>query len=74
MTPQQRDAAYIDAHLQTLTDRAHELNKVAVLVRDREVIGYYDSALEATRDGYRKFGDEPFFVRQIVGPGALARP
>lgn len=36
-----------------------------VLVHDDAIVGTFDTQLDATYQGYRQFGDEPFLVRQV---------
>ena len=37
-----------------------------VLVKGSELIGIFDTELEAIRAGYQKIGNEPFLVKHIV--------
>lgn len=37
-----------------------------VLIKESELIGIFDTELEAIRAGYQKFGNEAFFVKQIL--------
>lgn len=37
-----------------------------VLIRNDQVIGVYDSKMDAIAQGYRQFGNVPFLVKQIV--------
>jgi hypothetical protein len=36
-----------------------------VLIKDQEVVGFFDSLDAATREGFRRFGLEDFFVSRI---------
>ena len=36
-----------------------------VLIRGREIIGFFGAKQEAYREGYQRFGNGPFLVRQI---------
>ena len=36
-----------------------------VLIKDDEVIGVFDSESDAIRQGYARFGNVPFLVKQI---------
>jgi len=36
------------------------------LIKDHEFVGAFDDAVEALREGIRRFGDNPFLIRQIV--------
>jgi hypothetical protein len=46
----------------TLLDRAP--GKFAL--KGRDLVDTFNSELEAIRDGYRRFGNEPFLVKHIV--------
>lgn len=37
-----------------------------VLIRNDQVIGVYDSKMDAIAEGYRQFGNVPFLVKQIL--------
>ncbi len=37
-----------------------------VLIQNDQVIGIYDSKMDAISQGYRQFGNVPFLVKQIV--------
>lgn len=37
-----------------------------VLIRNEEIVGVYDSKMDAIAQGYQKFGNVPFLVKQIV--------
>lgn len=73
MTPQQRDAAYIDAHLQRLHARAEALGRPVVLVQNRCEVDFYESVVEAIRDGFARFGADPFYVRELSEPRVTSR-
>ena len=47
----------------TLVDRAP--GKYA-LVKGNDLVGTFSTELEAIREGYRRFGNEPFLVKHIV--------
>jgi len=36
------------------------------LIKDNEVIVIFDTKIDAIRQGYERFGNVPFFVKQIV--------
>jgi hypothetical protein len=36
------------------------------LLHEREIVGYYGSALEAARDGFRSFGEGAFSVQEVT--------
>ena len=37
-----------------------------VLIRNDQVIGVYDSKMDAIAQGYQKFGNVPFLVKQVL--------
>ncbi len=37
-----------------------------VLIRHEEVVGVFNSEMDAIAQGYQKFGNVPFLVKQIV--------
>ena len=37
-----------------------------VLIRNEEIVGVYDSKMDAIAQGYQKFGNVPFLVKQIL--------
>lgn len=37
-----------------------------VLIRGNQVVGIYDSKMDAIAAGYQQFGNVPFLVKQIV--------
>lgn len=37
-----------------------------VLIRNEQVIGVYESKMDAIAQGYQKFGNVPFLVKQVV--------
>lgn len=37
-----------------------------VLIKDDDVVDVFDSKIDAIREGYKKFGNIPFLVRQRV--------
>ena len=37
-----------------------------VLIRNEEIIGIFDSKMDAIARGYEKFGNVPFLVKQIL--------
>lgn len=37
-----------------------------VLIRNEEVVGVYNSKMDAIAQGYQKFGNVPFLVKQIL--------
>lgn len=36
------------------------------LIHGSEIVGAYDSKMDAIAEGYRKFGNVPFLVKQVV--------
>lgn len=37
-----------------------------VLIKDNDILGVFDSKIDAIRQGYEKFGNTPFLVKQIL--------
>jgi hypothetical protein len=37
-----------------------------VLIKDETVVGVFDSELDAVHQGYERFGNVPFLVKQVV--------
>jgi len=37
-----------------------------VLIKDNQVVGVFDTRIDAIRQGYERLGNVPFFVKQIV--------
>ncbi len=37
-----------------------------VLIRDDQIVGIYESKMDAIAQGYRQFGNVPFLVKQVV--------
>ena len=63
-------ALILDAELETYEkNRDHLLGTAEgkfVLIHGSQVIGVYDSKMEAIAAGYQQFGNVPFLVKQIV--------
>lgn len=60
----------LDAELKTYERERDRLLATAegsfTLVRGDAVVGVYESEMDAISEGYRRFGNVPFLVRQIV--------
>lgn len=60
----------LDTELKTYEQHRDQLLGTAegkfVLIRNDQVIGVYDSKMDAIAQGYQKFGNVPFLVKQIV--------
>ena len=66
--PDPRDRSFIEVNMADLARQAVEQGDgPVVLVHEAEVVGFFGSALDAIREGYRRFGREPFYVRDVVG-------
>ena len=52
-----------EQHRESLLERAEGK---FVLIRNEEVVGVYDSKMDAIAQGYQKFGNVPFLVKQIL--------
>ena len=63
-------AQVLETELKTYEHRRDHLLGAAegkfVLIRNDQVIGIYDSKMDAISEGYRQFGNVPFLVKQIV--------
>ena len=63
-------ALILDAELETYEQNRDHLLGTAegkfVLIHGSQVIGVYDSKMEAIAAGYQQFGNVPFLVEQIV--------
>lgn len=60
----------LDTELKTYSRQRDNLLGTAegkfVLIRKDQVIGVYDSKIDAITQGYQQFGNVPFLVKQIV--------
>lgn len=60
----------LDSELKTYEQNRDHLLGTAegkfVLIRNNQVIGVYDSKMDAIAAGYQQFGNVPFLVKQIV--------
>jgi hypothetical protein len=60
----------LDAELKTYEDHKEHLLGTAegkfVLIRNQEVVGFYDAKMDAIAEGYRRFGNVPFLVKQVL--------
>ena len=60
----------LDTEIKTYEDHREELLGTAegkyVLIRDQEVVGVFDSEMDAIAQGYKQFGNVPFLVKQVV--------
>lgn len=63
-------AQVLDTELKTYEQQRDHLLVTAegkfVLIRNDQVIGIYDSKMDAISEGYRQFGNVPFLVKQVV--------
>jgi hypothetical protein len=66
--PLERERHVYESHLQEWLET--HFGKF-VLIRGDEVLGFYDGLELAFNDGTRRFGIEPFFVKQIMGDEAV---
>ncbi len=62
--------ALLDEEVQTYENRKPELLGTSegkfVLIKGGEVAGIYESETDAITDGYNRFGNVPFLVRQVL--------
>ena len=60
----------LETELKTHQQRRDHLPGTAegkfVLLRNQEVVGVYDSKMDAIAEGYRRFGHVPSLVKQIL--------
>ena len=60
----------LDTELRTYEQHREHLLGTAegkfVLIRNEEIVGVYDSKMDAIAQGYQKFGNVPFLVKQIL--------
>jgi hypothetical protein len=60
----------LEVELKTYEQHRDELLGTAkgkfVLIHGEEIIGTYESQMDAIAEGYRRFGNVPFLVKQIV--------
>ena len=59
------EIAYFNAHVDALRGQAAAQDKRAVLIFDRQVVGYYDSVVDAANVGYERFGGSLFLARDV---------
>lgn len=60
----------LEVELKTYEARRDELlganSGKFVLIKDEQIVGVFDTQVDAIRAGYERFGNVPFLVRQIV--------
>ncbi len=60
----------LEIETQTYEQHREELLGTAqgkfALIHETEVAGVYDSKSDAIREGYRRFGNVPFLVKQVL--------
>ena len=63
-------AQILDTELKTYEQQRDHLLATAegkfVLIHNDEVVGTYDSKMDAIAQGYHQFGNVPFLVKQIL--------
>lgn len=63
-------AQVLDVELKTYEQHRDHLLGTAegkfVLIRNDQVVGAYDSKMDAIAQGYQQFGNVPFLVKQIL--------
>lgn len=61
--------AVLERELRTYQERKDDLVGASagkyVLVKDDEVVDVFDTEADAIRDGYRRFGNVPFLVKEV---------
>lgn len=55
-----------ESNLDALLGEADEHRRGWVLIKSHAVVGTYDTERDAIAEGYRHFGNNPFFVKQIT--------
>lgn len=58
-----RELSFFERERMRLLNRA---NGKFALVKGEELIGIYDTEMDAVRAGYRQFGNEAFLIKHIV--------
>ena len=60
----------LSIELETFNSKREELIQKAlgkfVLIKNGEIVGVFDTPGDALREGYVKFGNNPFLVKQIL--------
>lgn len=60
----------LEEEIETYEDRKEELlgrhEGKFVLVHGGNIVDVFDSKMDAIKDGYERFGNQPFLVKQIV--------
>ena len=60
----------LDAELKTYEENRDQLLGTAegkfVLIQNNQVVGLYDSKMDAIAMGYQQFGNVPFLVKHVV--------
>ena len=63
-------SSILDTELKTYEQNRDQLLGTAegkfVLVHNNQIVGVYDSKMDAIAVGYQQFGNVPFLVKQIV--------
>ncbi len=63
-------ALVLDVELKTYEQNRDQLLGTAegkfVLIQNSQIVGIYDSKMDAIAIGYQQFGNVPFLVKQIV--------
>ena len=62
--------AILEAELKTFNDKRNELLATSegqfALIHDGQLIGTYNDEQDAIGEGYRRFGNVPFLVMQVL--------
>ena len=56
----------LETYEQNLDDLLGKAERKFVLIRKDKVVGVFDSKMDAIAEGYQKFGDVPFLVKQVL--------
>lgn len=63
-------SAAITTYEQNRDDLLNTAEGKFVLIHDSHVMGLYESKMDAIADGYERFGNVPFLVKQVVNAEA----
>jgi hypothetical protein len=59
----EKETQYFESKLSEL--QKTEMGKF-VLIKDAKIIGTYVALADALKAGYEQFGDQPFFIKQVL--------
>lgn len=59
----EKEAKYFDSKLNELAKT--DMGKFAI-IKEEQIVGIFESVIDALKVGYEKFKEQPFFVKQIL--------